>query len=125
MTQYRWGGSIIVVNSISNENVFRILYSFLNRKARLNSHNKLLLFKRGIRSILCYGVEIGFHCANTHKKKLRIIQNKCKKKNMNHHWRYSTSTLHEETNILLIGEFVLFIQTPVNTQIYKCYFNEK
>jgi hypothetical protein len=81
------------------EKAFRILYSFLNRKSRLCIHNKLLLCKTCIRPILCYGVETWFDCAPTHKKKLQIIQNKCLKIIKNRHWRYSTDTLHEETNM--------------------------
>jgi hypothetical protein len=72
-----------------SEKAFRIVYSSLNRKSRLNSHNKLLLYKTSIRSILGYGVETWFPCANTQKKKLQIIQNKRLKIIMNRHWRYS------------------------------------
>jgi hypothetical protein len=46
-----------------------------------------------------------FHCAYTHKRKLHIIPKKCLKIILNRHWRYSTSTLQEETNVTLIKEF--------------------
>jgi hypothetical protein len=72
-----------------SERVFRILYSFLNRRSKLNKHNKLLLYKPCIRSFLCYGMETWFHCANTHMKKFQIIQNKCLKIIMKRHWRFS------------------------------------
>jgi hypothetical protein len=103
-----------------SEKAFRILYSFLNRKSKLNVHNKLLLYKTCIRSILCYGVETWYHCAYTHKKRLQIIQNKCLKIIMNRHWRFSTSTLHEETNIPLLEEFSERVYSKF---IAKCRFS--
>jgi hypothetical protein len=42
---------------------FPYLHSFLNRKSKLNVHNKLLLYKTCIRSILCYVVKTWYHCA--------------------------------------------------------------
>jgi hypothetical protein len=87
------------------EKAFKILYSFLNRKSKLCRRNKLLLYKTCIRPILCYGVETWFDCAPTHKKKLQIIQNKCLKIIENRHWRYSTATLHEDTDIPKIEDF--------------------
>jgi hypothetical protein len=78
-----------------SEKVFRILYSFFNRKSKLKLHNKLLLYKSCIiRSILCYEVETWYHCAYTHKKKLHIIQNKCLKIIMNRNRCYLTAALH-------------------------------
>jgi Reverse transcriptase (RNA-dependent DNA polymerase) len=103
-----------------SEKAFRILYSFFNRKSKLNTFNKLLLFKACIRSILCYGVETWYHCAYTHKKKLQIIQNKCLKIIMNRNWRYSTAALHEESNIPLIEEFSEKIYSKF---IDKCRFS--
>jgi hypothetical protein len=97
--------TLLPVTSIEkSEKAFCI---FRNRKSRLNKHNKLLFYRTTetngtcIRSILCYGVETWFFCANTYKKRLQIIQNKYLKIIMNCHWRYSTSTLHEEANVRL------------------------
>jgi hypothetical protein len=81
------------------ERAFQILYSFLNRKSKLSLYNKLLLFRSCILPILNYGVEALFSF------KLQIIQNKCLKIIKNRHWRYSTSDLHQETNIPMIEAF--------------------
>jgi hypothetical protein len=96
------------------EKAFRILYSFLNRKSRLCIHNKLLLYKTCIRPILCFGVETWFDCAPTHKNKLQIIQNKCLKIIKNRHWRYSTNTLHEETNITCPGSRISALKFTIS-----------
>jgi hypothetical protein len=98
------------------ERAFRILYSFLNRRSKLNRFNKLLLYKSCIRPILTYGVETWYNCAATHKKKLQIIQNKCLKIIENRHWRYSTFDLHQETNIPLIEDF--------GNKIYQKFLNQ-
>lgn len=73
----------------------RALYPLLNRKSKLNTKNKLLLYKMCIRPIMTYGCQIWAEiCAKTYLKKLQIIQNKNLKIIHNLPRLYPTSLLH-------------------------------
>jgi hypothetical protein len=90
----------------------RLIFSFpkktqTRRRFAAGYNASLILFPTIIcyGVIRCYGVETWFDCAPTHKKKLKIIQNKCLKRIQKHHWRFSTAALHEETNMPRVEEF--------------------
>ena len=51
------------------QKALRILYPLINRKSKLNSENKILLFKLALRPIYTYGCPIYRNMANCHKKK--------------------------------------------------------
>lgn len=77
----------------------RSLYPLLHKKSTLNYKNKMLLYKMCIRPILTYGSQVWYSkAANTHKKKLQIIQNKNLKIIFNLPLRYSTYYLHRNFN---------------------------
>lgn len=77
--------------------VFRSLYPLLAKKSKLSQVNKNILFKCMIRPILTYGCPVWHSAAQTHIKKLQIIQNKCLKLINKLPWRYSTRQLHQDT----------------------------
>ena len=54
----------------------RALYPILNRKSKLITKNKCLLYNLCIKPILTYACIIWKNWANSHKKRLQIIQNK-------------------------------------------------
>lgn len=85
---------------------FRSLWPFLNRRSSLNLKNKNLLYKCVIRPILCFASPIWYRAAETHLKKIQVIQNKCLKMIHNKEWRYPTSRLHEETGYDLFIDFI-------------------
>lgn len=55
----------------------RSLYPLLHKKSTFNYKNKMLLYKMCRRPIMTHGSQVWYpKAANTHKKKLQIIQNK-------------------------------------------------
>lgn len=90
---------------------FKALWPLLNKRSLLNFKNKNLLYKSVIRPILTYACPIWYTAANSHLKKLQIIQNKCLKMINNKHWRYPTHRLHLETNYEKIIEFIARLNT--------------
>lgn len=85
---------------------FKSLYPLLNRNSKLSLENKLLLYKSIIRPILTYGAPVWKFTAKSHFKKLQIIQNKTLKIINVLPWRFSTSNLHNLSNIPLLNEFI-------------------
>jgi hypothetical protein len=82
---YFWTSSCFFANHIEyvlpkTERMFRIFYSLLNRKSKMNTKNKLVLYKVALRSILIYFCPSWTNCVLTHKKKIQIMQNKYLKK---------------------------------------------
>lgn len=55
------------------------LYPLLNRRSRLNTSNKIRVYRAIIQSILLGASPVWGNCAKTHVQKLQIIQNKCLK----------------------------------------------
>lgn len=84
----------------------RILYPFLAPNSKLSFDNKMLIYNQVIRSIITYGSPIWFNAANTHLKKLQIIQNKNLKIINKLPRGYSTLLLHQELNMLTIANFI-------------------
>lgn len=72
----------------------KALYPLLNRRSKLDTRNKLLLYKLCISPILTYGCVVWKDCAKTHKKKAQIIQNKNLKIIHNLPIRFPTLDLH-------------------------------
>ena len=76
-----------------------MLYPIINRKSKLSSSNKLLIFRAIIQSILLNACPVWGNCAYHHIEKLQIIQNKCLKIILNLPRYHSTYDLHHRANI--------------------------
>jgi hypothetical protein len=70
--------------------VIKILYPMLSRKSRLNTSNKLLLYKQVLRPILSYACPVLANTAKIHLKKLQVTQNKIITLILYLPWRTST-----------------------------------
>lgn len=84
----------------------RALWPLLNKRSLLNPKNKGLIYKVIIRPSLCYACPVWYKAANSHIKKLQIIQNKCLKIIHNKNWRFSSNALHEETGYSFLRDFI-------------------
>lgn len=73
---------------------FRSLYPLLSKKSRLNTDNKLLIYKTIIRPIMLYGSCVWGKAATTHIKRLQIMQNKALKTIFKLPYLYRTRDLH-------------------------------
>lgn len=102
-------------------NCIRSLFPLLARRSKLSVGNKLRIFSAIVRPIMTYASPVWIGVANSHIKKLQIIQNKCLKMALNLHWRFSTSELHEQNNILLIKNY---IESAHKKFIEKCQLSE-
>jgi hypothetical protein len=101
------------------QKMFRVFYSLLNRRSKMNMKNKIILYKVALRSILMYCCPIWSHCAITHKKKIQVMQNKVLKTILNLPWYFSTRELHELASCETVDEFV----NKTTTQfVNKCQF---
>lgn len=85
----------------------RALWTLLHRRSFLNFKNKNLIFKCVLRPILSYASPVWYKAANSHLKKMQIIQNKCLKIINNQPWRYSTRLLHLETGYEKFTDFIM------------------
>lgn len=97
-------------------NSFRALWPLLNRRSALSHKNKNLLYKCVIRPILSFASPIWYKAAESHLKRLQVVQNKCLKMIHCKNWRYSTAMLHEETRYELFKDFI--------KRINENYFNK-
>lgn len=99
----------------------KIYYSLINRNSKLSQKNKIILYKVIFQSIILYGSPVWGDCAQAHKQKLQVVQNKILKLIMNLPYDYSTSLLHHVTQVKLINEC---IQSRVSRFRESCYFSE-
>jgi hypothetical protein len=83
----------------------RILYPLLSRKSKLNTTNKILLYKQILRPMLVYGSAAFKNMAKTHYAKLQVAQNKAIKLALNFPWRTSTKQIHTTSKLETIAEF--------------------
>lgn len=84
----------------------RIFYPFINRKSKLFTKTKIVLFKVVFRSLMLYGAPVWQSCSNVHKKKLQTHQNKILKMMLNVPFYFPTNTLRAITKIEPITEFI-------------------
>lgn len=73
----------------------RALFPILNKKSYLSTKNKLLIYKTVIRPILLYGCCVWGNTAETHVRKLQIVQNKVLKIIFKLPRLYRTKDLHQ------------------------------
>lgn len=93
------------------EKLVRILYPFINRRSKLNTRNKILLYKTVFRSTLTYASIVWSECALSHRKKLQIFQNKCLKMIHNLPPWFCTEELHEMSHIETLDQYVNRMKT--------------
>ncbi|KAG5666233.1 hypothetical protein PVAND_017809 [Polypedilum vanderplanki] len=84
----------------------KILYPLLSRNSKLDTKNKLLIYKLAIRPIFTYGMPALKGIADTHLKKLQITQNKALKMILNRSHFENTSKLHKDADIPLVKEYI-------------------
>lgn len=77
----------------------KILYPFINRKSKLFTKTKIMLFKVVFQSLMLYGAPVWQHCKNIHKKKLQTQQNKILKMMLNLPFFFSTNRLHSISKV--------------------------
>lgn len=88
-------------------NAIRILYPLLCRKSSLDVRNKLLVYKLAIRPILTYGMPaMKPFIANTHIKKLQVLQNKSLKMILDKTKFESTVKIHKLARCPMIQEYI-------------------
>lgn len=97
------------------EKAIKILYPLLNRRSKLSVENKLLLFKLVLRPTYTYACPVFEEMAQTHYKKLQILQNKILKMALNLHWRTPTAEVHQEAEVETVAEFVARISNNLNS----------
>lgn len=82
------------------------LYSLLNRRSRLDKKLKLLLYKAIIRPIMLYGYPAWQICAESHRKKLQVQQNKILKMVLDLDPFYRTAEVHRIAKIDTVNSFI-------------------
>jgi hypothetical protein len=92
-------------------NAIRILYPLLARKSKLNVQIKLLVYKLAIRPIFTYACPAFLGIAQTHIKKLQIVQNKTLRMILNKRWFERTTTVHEEAKLPLVLSYIHKLRT--------------
>lgn len=88
-----------------------ILYTLIGRKSRLNTFNKLILFKNFFQSILLFACPVWGRCAQIHKNKLQIIQNRCLKIILRLPNYFPTELLHKIAKVNKIDRQITKIET--------------
>ena len=90
-----------IKDTINKCNFYRnALYSLICRKSKLNIKNKLAVYKQIIRPVMTYGSPVWSSCANTHKNKLQIFENKTLKMILNLPIRTPSIQVYKEANIV-------------------------
>jgi Reverse transcriptase (RNA-dependent DNA polymerase)/Endonuclease-reverse transcriptase len=77
-SKLNWSKHIKHITNKCN-NAICLLYPIINRKSKLTSKNKLLLYKTILRPLITYGCAAWSPLTKTNFRKLQIIQNKCLK----------------------------------------------
>lgn len=90
------------------------LYPIIGRRSILDQRNKLLVYKSVIRPILTYASIIWKAAAQSNRKQIQILQNKCLKIIMRLPRRYPTNELHSLTNVPTIADFTNKINEKFN-----------
>lgn len=102
-------------------NCVRAVYPLICKSSKLNTANKLTIFKTIIRPILMYAAPVWMNAAVSHLKHLQIIQNKSIKIIYNLPWRYHTTALHDLSNTPMLRQHIANINTKF---INKCSISD-
>lgn len=104
-----------------SEKALRALYPLINRKSKISTQNKLILFKSIFRPIFSYASPVWGNCAATHIKKIQLHQNKILKMMLNLPRRTPTSVLHEIAAIESFSDYAARMQLSFER---NCLFNQ-
>lgn len=110
------------IQEISNKTYAKInkLYPVINNKSSLSLECALSVFKSVIRPSLTYACQIWNNIANTHLKKLQIIQNKYLRKAVQAPWFIPNKQIHRELNIPPINEYIQQVSNRFFTLLPSC-----
>lgn len=112
-------------------------YPLINRRSKLSSHNKLILYKSVIRPIILYACPAWVTLAKSHKNKLQTIQNKCIKMCLNTppgtflgpiHDSINLNSVHDQIKNLSMKHHAKMIENNINptiTDLLKRNFTSK
>ena len=96
-----------------------MLYPLLNRKSRLNTTNKLLIYRAIIQSILLGACPVWGNCAKSHIEKLQVIQNKCLKIILNLPRTFNTNELHKCAAVPQISQQISKINLKLRSKLLR------
>lgn len=103
---------------ISRANIaMKVLYPLISRKSKLLVINKLLIYKVAIRPILTYACPAFINIANSHLKKLQVLQNKALKMILNKNRFERTQQIHEEAKVPLVKDYINKLTNKFNESL--------
>lgn len=82
------------------------LFCLLNRKSKLNSKNKIKIYKAILRPMMTYGCSVWGTAATTHIQQLQTIQNKVLRMSVDAPWFIRNAQLHRDLDIPYINEYI-------------------
>lgn len=88
------------------DKLIKSLYPLINRRSKLSTSNKVLLYKSIFRPTISYAAPVWGKCAKTHIKRVQVLQNKVLKIMLDKPRDFSTSSLHQIAQIEPISEFI-------------------
>lgn len=91
---------------VKGERMIRVLYPLISRRSKVNTHNKILLFKTIFRPAFTYGCPIWYRCARTHLTKLQRFQNKVLKIMLDLPIRTPTTLVHDLAELELVTPYL-------------------
>lgn len=95
----------------------KLLYPMVSRRSKLSPNNKLHLYKVALRPIFSYACPVFVEMAETHYKRLQVLQNKTLKMMLNLPWRYATTTLHEDAEMETVHQFFQRLSTNFQSSL--------
>lgn len=82
------------------------LYALINRRSKLDPLRKIRLYKAVIRPTMTYASSVWGYAAHSHVQKLQVVQNKVLRMAFDAPWFVSNATLHNDSQMATIGEFI-------------------
>lgn len=99
-------------------NAMRSLYSLLNRRSKLNTRNKIKLYKQAVRPTFTYASPIIADAAISHIRTMQIFQNKLLRMILDIRWNpdtlrfsHTSAELHETANIEYVETYMSRLKT--------------
>lgn len=84
--------------------ILKKLYPLINRRSKLSSTNRLAVYKQIVQPMLLYAAPIWKDCAQTHLRKIQVLQNRYLKMILNLPMRTNTSVVHQMANITKVND---------------------
>lgn len=105
---------------IKSDKAFKALYPLINRKSKISTGNKLLLYKSIFRPTLTYASPIWHNCAKVHQNRLQRHQNKILKVMLNLPRLTPTESVHELAGI---DQLKVFTEKTRLAFVKSCQYN--